>query len=282
MPNHCDSEKYGGVIWMNSRGIAAIALIIGIVIGVPIGIFGPTLIPQPPQPTWVQVIQARGNLIVGTDVPWPPFEIFNTTSSQYEGFDIDLATMIADYLNVTVTFVDMDFDALIPACKQGDLDMLASAMFVTPERALELAHSVPYIRVNQVVITKNASVLTISSLEDLEGYTVGVQTGTAEDWEIQDLIDAGYAITRVAYPKADLLINDLVADNIDCAYVDEPVLDYYRDIYNLKKILTVLAPPTVFYCRWETPSLMTAINNVIIGAYTDGTLDDLVVEWFGG
>lgn len=267
---------------MNSRGLAAIALIIGVVIGFTGGWFAPAFIPQPPTPTMVQVIQQRGYLIVGTDVPWPPFELYNTTTSQYEGFDIDLVNLIADYLNVTVEFVDMDFDALIPACKQGDLDMLASAMFVTTERAQELAHSVPYIQVNEVVIVKNASVLTISSLEDLEGHTVGVQTGTAEDWEIQDLIDAGYAITRVAYPKADLLINDLVADNIECAYVDEPVLDFYRDIYNLKKILTVLAPPTVFYCRWDSPSLMFAINKVIIDAYVDGTLDALIAQWFGG
>lgn len=267
---------------MNSKGIAAIALIIGIVAGFTGGWFAPQIIPLPPSPTMVQIIQQRGYLIVGTDVPWPPFEIYNTTTSQYEGFDIDLATMVADYLNVSVQFVDMDFDALIPACQQGDLDMLASAMFVTPERAEELAHSIPYIRVNEVVIVKNASTLTISSLEDLEGYTVGVQTGTAEDWEIQDLIDAGFAITRVAYPKADLLINDLVADNIDCAYVDEPVLDFYKDVYNLKKILTVLAPPTVFYCRWDSPSLMFAINKVIYTAYIDGTLDALVEQWFGG
>ncbi len=267
---------------MNSKGLSAILLIVGIVIGFTGGWFAPALIPQAPGPNMVQIIQQRGYLIVGTDVPWPPFEIFNTTTSQYEGFDIDIVNLIADYLNVTVTFVDMDFDALIPACKQGDLDMLASAMFVTVARAEELAFSVPYIRVNEVVIVKNESTLTISDLSDLEGHTVGVQTGTAEDWEIQDLIDAGFAITRVAYPKADLLINDLIADNIECAYVDEPVLTFYAQIYNLKKIFTVPAAPTVFYCRWDSPSLLSAINKVIIDAYFDGTLDTLVEKWFGG
>ncbi len=63
--------------------------------------------------------------------------------------------MIADHLGVTVTWNDMDFDALIGACTAGTIDMIAAAMFVTPVRAAQLAHSVPYIRTNEVVVVKS-------------------------------------------------------------------------------------------------------------------------------
>ncbi len=266
---------------MNGRGIAAIALIIGIAVGFSVGWFAPALLPPAPAPSFIAQIQDRGTLIVGTSSDWPPFEIYNTTTDQYEGFDIDLSDMIADYLNVTVTWVDMDFDALPAACIAGTIDMIAAAMFVTPIRAQQLAHSVPYIRTNQVVIVKGNSTLTITDLEDLEGYDVGVQSGTVEDFDLTDLVDAGVGINLIRYARADIMLADLEAGGLDAAYVDEPVFTVYAGIYSFKTIFTVPAPPTALFCRWETPDLLQAMNTVILNAFADGTMDALIAQWFG-
>jgi polar amino acid transport system substrate-binding protein len=261
-----------------SKGLIAIVLIIGIVVGFSVGFLTPGLLPRPPATSWVTVIQQRGYIIIGTSSDWPPFEIMNTTSHQLEGFDIELCGLIADYLNVTIQWSDMVFDNLIGACKGGQIDMIAAAMFIEPQRAEQLAFSVPYIRVNEVVIVKNASLLTITELADLEGHPVGVQTGTAEDYELTDAINATW-IHR--YDRADALMADLIAGGLDAAYVDEPVFTIYAKSYALKVIFTVPAPPTALWCRWENPELLTAINTVILGAYSGGTLDALVLKWFG-
>ncbi|TRO56109.1 amino acid ABC transporter substrate-binding protein [Candidatus Bathyarchaeota archaeon] len=266
---------------LNGRGIAAIALIIGIVVGFSIGWFAPALLPPAPAPSLVAQIQARGSLYVGTSSDWPPFEIYNTTTDQYEGFDIDLCEMIAAHLGVTVTWFDMDFDALPAACIAGTIDMIAAAMFVTPERAEQLAHSVPYIRTNQVVVVKGNSTLTITDLEDLEGYTVGVQSGTVEDLDLTDLVDAGVGINLVRYARADIMLADLEAGGLDATYVDEPVFTVYSGIYFLKTIYTYPAPPTALFCRWENPDLLQEINIVILNAFADGTMDALIAQWFG-
>ena len=34
---------------------------------------------------------AKATFVVGTNVPFPPFESYNDTSGQFEGFDIDLS-----------------------------------------------------------------------------------------------------------------------------------------------------------------------------------------------
>ncbi|MFW9830442.1 MAG: transporter substrate-binding domain-containing protein [Candidatus Thorarchaeota archaeon] len=266
---------------MNGKGLAAIALIIGIVVGFSVGWFAPALLPPAQPPSLVAQIQARGTLIVGTSSDWPPFEIYNTTTDQYEGFDIDLCEMIADYLGVTVTWSDMDFDSLVGACVAGQIDMIAAAMFVTPERALQLAHSVPYIRTNEVVVVKGNSTLTISDLEDLEGYDVGVQSGTVEDIELTELVDSGVGINLIRYARADIMLADLDGGGLDATYVDEPVFTVYSAIYSLKTIFTVPARPTALFCRWENPDLMQAINTVILDAFADGSLDALIAQWFG-
>ena len=154
------------------KGLIVVALIVGVVVGFTAGFLTPGLLPRPPATSWVTVIQQRGYIIIGTSSDWPPFEIYNTTSHQLQGFDIDLCGLIADYLNVTIQWSDMVFDNLVGACISGQIDMIAAAMFVETQRAEQLAFSVPYIRVNEVVIVKNSSLLTITALTDLEGHEV--------------------------------------------------------------------------------------------------------------
>lgn len=276
LPNHRKEVTCG----MNPKQTLALYLVIGLVIGFGIGFMTPSLMP-PAQSTLVAEIQARGTIIVGTSSGWPPFEMYNSTTSEFYGFDIDLCDMIADHLGVTVEWVDMDFDALVGACTGGTIDMIAAAMFVTPERAEVLAHSVSYIRVNEIVVVSENSTLEIADLEDLEGLDVGVQTGTAEDYEISDLIDAGTNILIHRYARPETLFADLDSGALDAVYVDEPVLALYSSLYSLRSIFTLSAPPTALFCRWENPDLLAAMNTVILNAYDDGSLDALVEEWFG-
>ncbi len=266
---------------MEKNALAAITLIVGVLVGfgagwVSYGVVAGTT----QQSSLVQTIQERGYIIVGTSTPWLPFEYLNETANEYMGFDVDLVNMIADYLNVTVHWQDMDFDALVGACKAGTVDMLAAAMFVTPERAAELAHSVPYIRTNEVVVVSGDSTLTIDSLTDLENLKVGVQTGTVEDDELTALVDKGTNIDIHRYQQADLLFTDLLNGALDAIYIDEPVLTVYQKTYSVKNIYTTPAPPTALFCRHESTDLLTAMNTVILNAYSDGSLDALVAKWF--
>jgi len=257
------------------KGITAIVIIVCVVAGFAAGWLSTAFLPGLTRVTLVNQIKARGYIIVGTSSDWPPFEIHNITTGEYEGFDIDLSKMIAEELGVTVQWSDMDFDALVGACTAGTIDMIAAAMMVTAARGEVLAHSVPYIRVNEIVIVKGDSTIEITGLEDLSAYTVGTQLGTTEDYELEDL-----GIAHTNYPKADVLIADLVSGGIQVAFVDEPVFTVYAKIYDLKSIYTVPAEPTALWCRWEEPELMQVINQVILEAYKDGTLDALIAQWF--
>jgi ABC-type amino acid transport substrate-binding protein len=249
-------------------------LIIGLVVGIGVGYFVPGLTSPPDD---YDVIMNRGSIIVGTNSGWPPFEMVNTTTDQLEGFDIDLAEMVADYMGVTVQWIDMDFDALIAACQGGTIDMIASATFITPERCQVLEPLCWYIRTNEVVVVKADSNLTISSLDDLGGYDVGAQTGTTEDEELSDIA----AVTLHRYPLVETMFEDLDSGALDAVYVDEPIVGLYGTVYDIKIIHTVTAPPTAFYIRYGSSRLSGAINSAIAEGFADGTVDALIAKWFG-
>lgn len=268
---------------MENQGTVAAFLVIGILVGSAFGYFLPMLIaPTGYEPTdYLTQIQQRGYMTVGTSSGWPPFEMFNETSGELYGFDIDLVEYIADYLNVTVQWSDMDFGALVGACQTGSIDMIAAATFITPERSEVLAPTQWYIRTNEIVVVKSDSTLEIDELTDLDGYTVGVQTGTVEDEELTELVDEGYDITIERYPRPETMFEDLSSEVLDAVYVDEPVLQVYGEQYNLKSIFVLRAPPTAFYLRRENQSFLRGVNNAIVQGFEDGSIDQLIEKWFG-
>ena len=257
------------------REIAVLGIIAGLVIGFSFGWFIPSLLETGPSTSLLSQIQSRGTIIIGTSSDWPPFEIFNVTTDQYEGFDIDLCDLIAAEIGVTIEWSDMTFGALIDACLAGTIDMIAAAMFATPARVEQLAFSMGYIRTNMVMVVLENSTITVNSYNDLLGYEVDVLMGSAEMWELDDA-----SIPYNDFPKADVMATRLAANDSQVAFVDEPVFDIWAKIYNFKVIYTALAEPCSLFTRWDEPELMVEINKVILESYTDGTLDALIDKWF--
>jgi ABC-type amino acid transport substrate-binding protein len=255
----------------SGRTMMVIMLVIGIVGGFAVGYMIPTL--ATPADDY-DVIQARGNIIVGTNSGWPPFEMVNTVTGALEGFDIDLAELCADYMNVDVDWVDMDFDLLVGACEVGTIDMIASATFITAARCDVLEPLCWYIRTNEVVVVMSDSDLVIDDLEDLSDLNVGVQTGTTEDEGLSEFM------TPQRYPVVETMFSDLDSGVLDAVFVDEPIVGLYGLTYELKIIFTNPAPPTAFYIRYGNPKLSGALNSAIAEAFADGTLDALIEKWF--
>ncbi len=257
----------------SGKTMLVVMFVVGLIIGLGVGYVAPALV----TPDDYDVIMSRGTIIVGTNSGWPPFEMINTTTNELEGFDIDLAELVAEYLGVTVDWVDMEFDNLVGACQAGSIDMIASATFITAERCAVLQPVTWYIRTNEVIVVKGDSDLEIESLEDLVGYDVGVQTGTVEDEELSDIS----GITLHRYPLVETMFQHLDAGTLDAVYVDEPIVGLYSTAYSIKIIFTVTAPPTAFYIRYGSDRLAAAVNSAIAEGFADGTVDALIAKWFG-
>ncbi|MBS3795376.1 MAG: amino acid ABC transporter substrate-binding protein [Candidatus Thorarchaeota archaeon] len=262
----------------NTKLVAVV--MIGLVIGVGIGYVIPSA--PPVQQDLLNTIQSNDEIIVGTSSGWPPFEMLNETTGELYGFDIDLVEYVADYLGVNVTWQDMDFDALVGSCQSGSIHMIAAATFATDARTDVLAASQWYMKSDQVLATlANFTLDEISNITELEGYTVGAQTGTVEAEQLEEYASAGYNIDVETYPRPDTLFQDLGDGIIDAVYVDAPVLQLYSDIYSLKTIYKESSPPYVFFIQKGNPELLEEIDDAIIAAHVDGTIDELIEKWFG-
>ncbi len=261
------------------REFAVVGIVAALAVGLLSGWFIPSPITTPEAPSLLSTIKSRGSIIVGTSADYPPFENFTYPfTGAIEGFDIDVAQLIADDLVVTLTMQHLDFGNLISACQAGTIDMIAAAMTYNEDRAKSLAASSTYITVSQVVIVKETSGLTnITSLDELGLLTVGCQTGTV----MQEELTAVGNITVNAYPSAVVLMTNLISDNIDAAYVDEPVFTSYNRTEDIRIIFSTGSEPLSLWTRYGEPELLYVMNNAILDAYTDGTMFILFDDWFG-
>jgi ABC-type amino acid transport substrate-binding protein len=262
------------------REFAILGMVICIIGGFLGGWFIPGLFTAPAATPLIDQIQSRGYILVGTSADYPPFENKTYPGGEIIGFDIDLSQWIADDLGVTLNMVDMAFDSLIGACQAGTIDMIAAAMTYTPSRAKNLDPSITYITSSQVVIVKNSSSLTITSLDNLTTYTVGVQAGTVMQQELEAL---GMTLgdNLLAYPRATDLMQNLDIGTVDAAYVDGPIFTAYSSTYNIKIIFSSDPEPLALWIRLGQPTLLYQINKVIFDSYQDGSMFTLIDKWFG-
>ncbi len=90
----------------------------------------------------IEQIIKRGVLRVGMDIfqPWA----MKDKNGKLIGFEIDVATRLANDLGVKVEFVPTAWSGIIPALLTGKFDVIIGGMGITPQRSLKVNFSIPY------------------------------------------------------------------------------------------------------------------------------------------
>jgi ABC-type amino acid transport substrate-binding protein len=126
-----------------------------------------------------------GVLKVGMELSYAPMEFYDETKRE-SGVDVELGQAIGKALGVQVEFVDMPFDALVGAVETGKVDIVASAMAVTPEREQRIDF-IPYMAMGSGILVKKGNPNQIRTVTDLCYRPIGVQEATSQLKNLQSL-----------------------------------------------------------------------------------------------
>lgn len=271
---------------MKVKAILAILLICAMLLVVS-GCTSPTVTPSAtptptPTPSANFTTITKGKLVVGTEVPYPPFETFNTTTSEFQGFDMDLMRAIAKELNLTIEFKSMGFDAIMTSIEQGgEIDIGASAFSIQPDRQLRFDFSDPYFESQQTIAVR-ASDNTIKNLTDLAGKKIGTQTATTGNKAAKNI--TGVLETDVkAYDHIDTAFDALKTGDVDAVINDFPVsygfiMEHPQDFkfagskFGDKEYYA-------FIINKNNAQLTAAINQALAKLKANGTYDQIYSKW---
>lgn len=175
----------------------------------------------------------EGYLTVVTSPDYAPYEFYALDENgkpTLAGFDMDLAQYIADYLGLTLEVVPVDFNGIIGEMGAGVADLAMAGLSPDPDRLEKMDFSEIYYGGKQAFITTNSKKDMFSDLDSLNNAdaSIGAQNGT-----IQMDLAAEYSTDAdiVSLTKATDIIADLVAGNLDGAYIEWDVAVAYQKNY---------------------------------------------------
>ncbi len=218
-------------------------------------------------------------LTVGANIGNVPWE-FEDESGEVVGFEIDLATEVAERLGDTVTFENIPFQGLFSAVQSGRIDMAVSSITITDERLESVSFAQPYYDSDQSLTAKADS--GIASTEDLDGKAVGVDTGSTGDmWTTEQQGELGIADVRRYEGLAPAML-DLQAGRIDGYVSDIPALLYYtKDKPDLEVVERIETGEKYSMMFAKDAELATRVNEVLTTLKEEGYIASLHEKWFG-
>ena len=222
---------------------------------------------------------SSGTLTVCSDVPYPPFEDFDTSApSGFKGFDVDVISAVATGLDLKLKIKDSSFDALQSgqSLNAKQCDLVASAMTITDDRKKALDFSDGYYDSEQSLLVPAGS--DIKAIGDLDGKKVGVQQGTTGKTYAQENAKGAKI---VSFPSDAEMYAAIKAGQVDALLQDLPVnLDHTKD----GKFSVVEKYSTNeqygFAIRKGNSGLVDAVNGQLTKLHDDGKYDEIYNSYF--
>ena len=165
---------------------------------------------------------AADKLVFGTNAEFPPFEFVSSNGviGEFDGIDMAIADLIAKDNGMTAEISNMEFDSLLIALANGQVDAVIAGMTIKPDRAEAVDFSIPYYQATQVMIVKEGS--DIASAADMEGKKIAVIQGYTGE---ACVVDMGYEY--VSFKKGTDAVMELVNDKCDVVVIDAATASKY-------------------------------------------------------
>jgi len=226
-------------------------------------------------------IREAGVLRIGVSLftPWT----IRTGDGQLIGFEADVARKLAADMGVRPELKVYPWKELIDALEDGEIDVVAAGMSVTPARALRVWFSDPYHESGITLATNTAKTADVTRLDDLNDprYRIGVVKGTVSEDLARRVF--GKATIKV-FEQDDAASEALLAGRVH-GYLESYPGPQFLALENPERIDTPLAKPllvtrSAFAVARGEENLVYFLNAGITAREADTWLPSTESYWF--
>ena len=215
-----------------------------------------------------------------TDAVNAPFEFGSGTGVQ--GLDVDIGNEIGKTLGLEVKWVKVSgYDHLLDLLKNGEAEIVISAIAIDPAKTDEFAFSKPYYDSGDAIAVTRDN-FDIKDLSGLSGKKVGVANGRPGDRFMASQKTAkGVAISK--YPTLDDALGALNRAEINAVVGDAPVITYssYKSYPNTSALpVEIHKYSYAVVVRKSEPELLGKVNETLDRLRESGDLESWKTKWF--
>jgi polar amino acid transport system substrate-binding protein len=211
---------------------------------------------------------------LGTEGAYEPWNFVND-SGKLDGFEIELGNELCERASLTCEWVKNDWDSIIPNLKSGNYDAIIAGMSVTEERQKVIDFTAEYYPADP-----SSFVALAGANPSVINGVVAAQTAT---------IHAGYiassSATLVEFATAEETIAAVRNGEADAVLADS---GYLKPIVKESNGKLVFAGNSIqvgggvgMGMRKSDNALRAKLNDAIASIKSDGTLNKMILKWFG-
>lgn len=232
-------------------------------------------------------IKARGQLTVGTEAAYEPYEFIE--NGVVVGYGREILELMATKLGVKLVQLNLPFQGLLPGLLAHKFDFVATSVGITEERAKRFAFTRPVGVVHSMFVINGAN-KAIGKPEDAVGKTVGTQMGSlaqpmVQEFERQLKTKSGNGFAELklfqTYPDVSMALSN---GTLDIGVIPSNVLSVQmrRQPGAFKAIGEVGEPRLLAWVTHpQDPEIRTFINQMLEEMRVSGKLLALQKKWFG-
>jgi polar amino acid transport system substrate-binding protein len=229
----------------------------------------------------VEQVIKRGVLRVGmsTFVPWA----MTDKSGNLIGFEIDVATRLAQEMGVRVEFVPTKWAGIIPALLTGKFDVIIGGMGITAQRNLKVNFSIPYDYSGVALVAHRQLAAGFSRLEDFNRpeVTVTARLGSTASAAVNKLLPNAQ---KRFFDDESQVVQELVNGKVHALLAGTPLPAYQALKYPDKLFLplkgTVTKEPIGFVVRKGDFDTLNFFDSWIRVVEAEGWLAERRAYWF--
>ena len=224
-------------------------------------------------------ILSSGKITIAVPENFPPFGSVGK-SLEHEGYDVDVANLIAEDLGVEVEILPVTSKQRIPFLTSGKADLVISSMGANPERAKSIWFSSAYAPFFSGAFA--AADMAIASPADLDNKKIGLTGGTLEDLELSKIVSDKAEIVRFGDNAAT--ISAFVAGQVDVLVTGNTVaakVSADNPDLNLKTKFIIKESPAFIGVKPGEMNMLQWVNVFILHKTLGGELNELSNKWLG-
>lgn len=224
-------------------------------------------------------IKAKGTAVIGVQMDQFPWG-FIDQNGKNEGFDIEIAKLIASELGVEPTFERITGQNRIPLLVNGNVDFLVPSMTITEERAKVIQYVIPYSSNDITVWAKKDA--QIKANEDLGKYVIGVNRGSVFEPLLVKVAPANTQIKR--FDDDATTVQALLSGQVDAILGSVTyglVIDKTGHSAEYERKYKVADNFQGMAVRKGDKEMLQFLTDFVSRRTADGTLDTLYKKWIG-